>query len=185
MLSKLKQFMWLLPLIFSMQAAYADAGLPMIILVMPAMIVLLIPIITIEAIVLVKYLKLKYSRAFLSAGIGNIVSTIIGVPLTWGVMLSLELLTVGDKGYGTLISVTLQAPWMAPDENWMIPAAMAFLMIPFFFVSWIIEGFFVKITIDQSLRVHAYRASFYANLASYIFLEFIIFLFFIKSIIGG
>ncbi|MCD6048596.1 MAG: putative rane protein [Gammaproteobacteria bacterium] len=186
-------YLYFLALLFFIQTAYADAGLPMIILVMPSMVVLLVPIILIEACVLAKYLCLNFSKVLMGASIGNIVSTIFGIPLTWGVMTGLEfLITSGGRAYGDevwwqkLIAVTIQAPWMVPYEEqfyWMVPAALAFLMIPFFFISWAIEGFFVKITIDKSIRQNAYRASFYANLASYAFLELCILVYLLINII--
>lgn len=187
----LRNFFCVFVLVSSCQAVYADAGLPMIIVVMPSMVILLVPIILIEAYILMKQLKLKYNHAITSASLGNIVSTIIGVPITWGILAMIEIWTTGGRWYGdtwlgNFISVTLQAPWMVPVDDpkdyWMLSAAMAFLMIPFFFVSWLIEGFFVKITIEKNLRSKAYRASFYANLASYAFLELCIFVFLIINI---
>ncbi len=120
MLKKLKLFVCFLVLIAYSQVAYADAGLPMIVLIMPAMVVLLIPIIILEAIVLAKYLQIHYKSAIFSAGISNIISTIVGIPITWGILVGVEMITTGGRGYsntwwGNLISVTLQAPWMDPQ----------------------------------------------------------------------
>ncbi len=74
-------------------------------------------------------------------------------------------------------------PTEGPHFYWMSIAAIGFLMIPFFFMSWWIEGFFIKKMLGQSLKPKAYQASFYANLVSYTFLEFCILIYLIKTII--
>ncbi len=72
-----------------------------------------------------------------------------GVPLTWLVLFLIQFASGGGGPYdinslhGKFLAVTLQAPWLMPFENqlhWMIPAAMATLFVPFFFVSWWLEA---------------------------------------------
>jgi len=132
------------------QPAWANMGVPMIFITLPMMLLGLLPIIAIEGFVLKKQLPLPTKKAFTSAAISNIFSTLIGVPLTWGALLLIQIMTGGgtSHGIGTLfekfLAVTWQAPWLIPyekDLHWMVPTAMLFLLIPFFFVSWKTESF--------------------------------------------
>lgn len=125
--------------------ALANAGVPMIILAMPALGLSIIPIILIEAIYLGKKLQLNFSSAAKTTTISNLVSTLVGVPLTWLILVIVQMLAGGggafglDTTLGKVLSVTLQAPWLIPyesDLHWMIPVAGLVLLIPFFFASW-------------------------------------------------
>lgn len=61
----------------------ADAGVPMIFLTFPAMLILLVPIIFIESWLCRSSLHLTFWAALKSNAISNIVSTLIGVPIAW------------------------------------------------------------------------------------------------------
>src|SRR5438094_902125 len=67
-------------------ALLADIGVPMIFVQWPLMICALLPVIVIEALVVRKRLALSYRRAFAGAAQANVVSTLAGVPLAWGLM---------------------------------------------------------------------------------------------------
>ena len=75
-------------------AVLADIGVPMIFVQWPLMICALLPVIAIEALVVRKRLSLSYGRAFGGATKANVVSTLAGVPLAWGLMLILEFATI-------------------------------------------------------------------------------------------
>ena len=133
--------------------ASANAGVPMIILVMPALGLSIIPIIAIEAMFLSKKLVLAVPRAFKTTTISNLASTIVGIPLTWLLLVLIQMLAGGggafgiDTALGKVLAVTLQAAWLIPyesDLHWMIPVAGLVLLVPFFFVSWWSEYFVSK-----------------------------------------
>ena len=133
--------------------AYANAGVPMLFLAMPAFAISLLPIIAIEAIYLSKSMDLNIGRAARTAGISNFVSTIIGIPLTWFILVALQMITGGGSAYGIdsifgkILAVTWQAPWLIPyekDLDWMISVAGVVLLVPFFFASWWSEYFVSK-----------------------------------------
>ena len=65
----------------------ADAGVPMIFLTWPAMVVLLIPVIAIEGFLCKKWLGLRTWQAIKANAASNLTSTIIGVPVAWAAML--------------------------------------------------------------------------------------------------
>lgn len=192
MWSKFRHFSGGLFLLFFIIPAYADAGLPTIVFIMPKMIFLLLPIIFLEAIVLRSYLKIGGFYAFKNSALSNTASTIFGIPLAWLSLLLIQLLFGGSRAYGQdtivqrVFSVTFQAPWLIPYENefyWMMPCAVGFLMIPFFFVSWYIEGRIVQNQLPDYLKIKAYRATLYSNLVSYLFLEVCIFILLMKNVV--
>lgn len=126
----------------------------MIFLAAPVFAISILPIVLIESYYLSKSLALKLSEAIKIASLSNLYSTIIGIPLTWIILVFVQMITGGGKAYGLdsvvgkIISVTWQSPWLIPyesDLNWMIPIAGAVLLIPFFFVSWWAEYTVTKI----------------------------------------
>ena len=131
--------------------ASANMGIPMLALLAPPLLFALIPVILIEAFVLYRMNVLSsLRRAAVLSAIANAVSFFIGIPITWALLVGLQLIT-GGGGYpdvppviSILLAVTWQAPWMLPYPEtmlrWMVPAAIVFLYIPFFFASVSIEA---------------------------------------------
>jgi hypothetical protein len=122
--------------------AYANAGVPMLFLAMPAFLMSLVPIIAIETLYILKGLELSLGQSLKTVSISNVASTIIGIPLTWFLLVLVQMVTGGGSAYGInsvmgkVLAVTWQAPWLIPyeeDLNWMIPVAGVVLLIPFFF----------------------------------------------------
>lgn len=157
-------------------AAWANAGLPMIVLVVPAMLWALIPIIVVEAFYLEKSLDLPRATAAKCAAISNAISTIIGVPLTWLALVIIQMITGGGQAYGLdsffykMLAVTWQAPWLIPyesDLDWMVPIAGLSLLVPFFFVSWWIEYLIVRFFVTNRSHDLIKRKVRNANLISY------------------
>jgi hypothetical protein len=115
---------------------------------MALMIPALVPIVLIEGFSLSRSLKLPFGSMSATAAITNIISTVVGIPVTWFLLVSLQLMTGGGSAYGTetiwkkIFAVTFQAPWLMPYEKegyWIGNAAMLTLLVPFFFASWKIE----------------------------------------------
>ena len=157
----------------------ANIGVPMIFPQMLLMGIALLPVVVIESVIVRKPMALRFSRALLHVGFANLCTTIIGVPLAWGAMFGLSLLTTGGYALGMnspakmLAAVTLQAAWLVPYENhlvWMIPAAAMTLLIPCFLASVIIErSVLVACWPDQQRRA-VFHVVLRANIWSYLFL---------------
>jgi hypothetical protein len=133
--------------------AYANAGVPMLYLAMPAFLFSLVPIIAIETVYISKGLELSIGQSLKTVSISNLVSTLIGIPLTWCLLAAIQMISGGGGAYGIdsvvgkILAVTWQAPWLIPyenDMNWMIPFAGLVLLVPFFFASWWSEYFVSK-----------------------------------------
>ena len=132
---------------------FADAGVPMIFFTLPAMLVLLIPIIVIEGFLCKKWLGLTTWEAMKSNAVSNLVSTVIGVPLAWALMFGVEMASMGivDWKYpnqdwhspiANVIFFLLSSAWIGPPGErtlWIVPAATLVLLVPFFLASYGIE----------------------------------------------
>ena len=162
--------------------AQANAGVPMIFLTLPGMALALVPVIVLEMRVLAKGLGLTQRVAFKVSAWANLLTTFVGAPLTWVILTVLEGVTGGGRAYGIdtpakkLLAVTWQAPWLIPyeaDHNlyWMVPAAMMWLLVPTFFMSWWLEYLAAARMLRDADRTRLKSAVFKANLLSYAFLE--------------
>jgi hypothetical protein len=157
--------------------ALANAGVPMIAIVYPGMGIALLPVIILEVMVLRRLLDTAPGRTAVTVTVSNLVSTVLGVPLTWVALVLLQALTGGggagpsfDTLLGKILAVTWQAPWMMPyeaDMYWMMPVAALVLLVPFFFVSWLIEYHVSRLILRTIDRVELRRAVLKANLVSY------------------
>lgn len=174
------RFLWatvLICMLASPAVAFANAGVPMIGIIYPGMGVLLIPVILLEVVVFRRRLDQPLKRTALTVTVSNLVSTVLGIPLTWIALFSLQAVTGGgstgpsfDTLAGKVLAVTWQAPWMMPYESdlyWMIPVAALVLLVPFFFASWLIE-YYVSRLFMREIEHGALRNSvLVANLVSY------------------
>jgi hypothetical protein len=71
---------------------------------------------------------------------------------------------------GKVFAVTVRAPWLIPYESqlcWMVPAAALFLLVPFFFASWLIEYWVTRLMMRGLDAKLVRRAVMWASLASY------------------
>ena len=162
--------------------AYADAGVPMIFVTFPLILFALVPIVLIEGYILYHRLNLTLKKSLLVATASNLTSTLIGIPLTWLLLVIVQMVAGGSYSYGIetfwgkFISVTLQAPWLLPYEGslgWMIPIATIVLLMFFFFASWWIEYGISKLFLKKQYTSKAInrainRAVLIGNIVSYL-----------------
>ena len=163
----------------------ANAGVPMIFITLPPMVVLIIPVIIIEFLVSRRLIsRISPARRWAGIGFANVVSTFIGWPAAWFVLVLLQMVTGGGGAHGlnsplgVILSVTQQAPWLIPYEGdlyWMIPVAMFVLLIPFFFASVYFERFMLRWVWKNAYDKEVVRFSWIGNLYSYLFLLLVVF----------
>jgi hypothetical protein len=151
--------------ILTPQLCHANSGLPMIIIAWPFFWLALVPVICVEWIILKR--KIQGVRPYRLLKItcwSNIVSTLFGIPLAWGLMLAIQALTPGGGGtypslsyfWRALFSVTIQTAWLISyDNHFVVPIALMVLMIPAYFLSswieaWITARALKKETVDVS-----------------------------------
>ena len=163
-------------------SARADIGVPMIFVTLPSMLIALIPIILIESFCLSRRLNADPTSTIKPVAIANVISTLVGIPITWLLLVLVQMLTGGGGANGIettkqrFLAVTWQAPWLIPyesDLSWMIPAATLVLLVPFFFASWQIEVQVVKKLMKESPSADVAKGMFLANVVSYLLLGII------------
>jgi len=116
----------------------------MLVLAWPAYILALIPVIALEAYVGVRTLRLDWSRALRISTIGNLWSTLLGIPIVWLVLLAIEMivgLTASALNASTAWEYVLfpfMIAWVGGDNVWTVYFAFVLLAVPFCIVSiWI------------------------------------------------
>ena len=78
----------------------ADAGVPMIFITWPGMLVFLLTIMAVEAIFIIRHTALTRKRIVWATASANAVSTVVGIPLTWGILFGCEMaLWAGLSGF--------------------------------------------------------------------------------------
>ncbi len=163
-------------------------GLPMIVPSAMLMAVGLVPIVIIESIIVAHRLQLRIREVISSVSVANIVSTLVGIPVTWFLLTILEF-AAGDllggvssgEFFSGLMSVTVGAAWIVPgqkNEEWIVLGSMLFLLIPYGLASWTIEYFVVRSMLNADSRTEMRRSVGYANLASYCLLAITVIVFF-------
>jgi len=165
---------------------FANAGVPMIFIQWPLMLVALVPIIAVEAWLIRRWTPVSSREALIGVAKANLLSTLIGVPLAWLVMLVIELAVLAPvpmlserfhlefQGpvWGVL-EFLLSVAWLAPYEgnlHWMVPAAVGLLLVPCFYASVVIERWACLRTWRTVDPTAVRRGVFRANFASYLLL---------------
>jgi hypothetical protein len=154
----------------------ANAGVPMIFVTLPGMAIALVPVVFVEAFVLARRLRAEWWPCANSSLMANLASSFLGLPLTWLVLVVMQMLSGGDEAFGLdspwhrFLAVTWQAPWLIPYENdlpWMVPSAALVLLIPFFLVSVVMEYHVVRRMLPGTTRNVVRTGVLVANAWSY------------------
>ena len=167
----------------------ADVGIPMIVLQLPAMVVLLIPVVLLEAFVVNRYLRIGFAKCASGVFRANLASTLLGFPLAWALMLCVEFASgfllegahrifpaverIAGSPIFEVASLPLFAAWVPGEELWTIPIAAAVLLIPSFYISvWIERKICARIWSSEPPTVlsSARKAVWQANVVLYLFL---------------
>lgn len=162
-------------------ALLADAGVPMIFVEWPLMFCALVPIIIIETLVLRRRLSLPFGRSLAGATRANILSTLIGVPIAWALMVAVEfaalspIVWAGQKWHWNMespllyISFLVGIAWIGPPTTsfWPIALAAALLLVPTFFISVWIERWSYRRSWRNLDRTAVNHSAWSANLCSY------------------
>jgi hypothetical protein len=161
-----------------MMALFADIGVPMIGLILPAAWALLIPVIFIETCLGIRITKLPFRRTLVVATASNCFSMLLGVPLAWLTMATVEVRFFGsakdlDSVWAKIYAVTVQSPWLIPydkDLDWMVPTAGLVLVVPLWLMSVVTEYLIVKWMLPELSADVKWRWTWKANMVSYAFL---------------
>jgi hypothetical protein len=131
-----------------MKTMLANAGVPMLFVQMPLLLITLPAIIAVEAMLCRRWLAVSWQQALKWTSIANAISTMVGFPVLWIALVIVQMVVGGGstpklpEPWFSVYTVTVQAAWLLPFENrlyWMIPTACLVLLIPAFFVTVLIE----------------------------------------------
>jgi Ankyrin repeats (3 copies) len=149
----------------------ANIGLPTVALYLPFAWFALVPIILIEAGYGARQYNLSFRRAFLAQATANCLSTLIGIPITWLVLVLIQFVTL-PGGVGPA--------WLLPDPRWWnVTLAIAVLTVVFYFMSVVTEGFIVARFFREIPRQTIRRWMIQANGITYVLLVALIFVGFV------
>jgi hypothetical protein len=158
-------------------------GVPMLALVWPASWLLLIPVVFLEAWVATRVLAVQYREGVRLATAANLFSTILGIPVTWVILLVLGGLlgpALGTDPHGQMARAAasvLSCPWVFPDDpdrgwqGWMVIVAAMILCMPFCLMSVAVEASVVRKGVSLALLPGVRRWAWQANLLSYGLIE--------------
>lgn len=143
----------------------------------PWAVLLFIPIVGLEGLVLSTRLQAPLRTVLLPTTWANALSSLIGIPLTWALLLVVEMVTAGavmyglDTPSGRFQSAVMQAPWLLPhdesDFHWLVPAATLVLLPFYFLVSVLLERMVLARKLSSTIRGRISAAAWIANAASY------------------
>lgn len=163
-----------------MAPVFANIGIPMIFPQVILMALALIPIVAVESWIIGRRLGTSQRETVGKVFAANLVTTIIGVPIAWGLMVGLILATDGGQVFGltkgpigSVIGFMINAAWLSPHEDhlfWMIPAAATILLIPSFLISVPLERLVVKSFWSERDAGEIKGAVLMANVWSYVML---------------
>jgi hypothetical protein len=154
---------------------FANAGIPMIGLIIPWFGISIIPVIIIEGYVIKKIAALGTAVSMKISTVANLITTILGIPITW-VLLVLIQFSLGEyylfenETYQNIHEIILNAAWLNPgalDSD--LAVAGMIMLLPFFLVSYSIEYFIVKRFFAGvgTSKIVAKKAAFITNLITY------------------
>ena len=141
----------------------------------------LAPVVVVEILVFRRVLHLGYKPALLGSALANILSTLVGVPISWGVAYALErgIFQALPKGWLKyiyqrppleILLFPFSAAWLGPVQPpsyWLVPCAAGVLLVPCFFLSVWLERLVCRRVWGEISRNHVKSAVYLANLFSY------------------
>ena len=144
----------------------------------PAAFLFFIPIVAVEAWAAARVFKFELWQGVKLSFFANLFSTLLGVPLTWLLLLLVQIIFGGgtwrdlDLFWNRVYVVTLGAPWLFPYEaalNWIMPTAALVLSLFFFAASYWLEAWVVwRWVLKREVEIKRVRRwSLYANLCTY------------------
>jgi hypothetical protein len=147
----------------------------MLALIWPLAWLMFLPVVAVEAWVGTKALRLPMERAVRLSLWANGISTVAGIPLTWCLLLILEMALLTPIGYltrdfPTAFAVTLGAPWIPPLEHqdkWQVALAGIWLTVFFAAASIWVEQKVVRRVAPDLAVADVRRWAYQANVLSY------------------
>lgn len=167
-------------------AAFADAGIPMLPVAYPSIVLFLVPVIALEAAYIRLRLRSSWRNTLIATTKANLLTMLLGYPLTWLLCFVLEIAfwflldstgipnrlpwKYGIVGQNVFLAV-VSAAWLGPvKERWPLLVAFVILLIPSFLLSGFVES---RLLDGRNWLKHDSSSTsivWQANVISYVFL---------------
>ena len=162
-------------------SAWANAGIPMLVLAWPAQWLAFLPVVLIETALVAQALRVPYRQQIWPVVKANLLSTLVGVPLAWLAMLALEAGVAGvvfgllpegaaDAPLMQVILFPFMSAWIGGSNLWEFQIAFLVLAVPFCLVSIFVEHRWLRQSVSEdqagALRVAVWRG----NVLTYVLL---------------
>lgn len=165
-------------MMFPLTVVLSDAGLPMLAVLIPVFVWAIIPIVVIEGFVFRQTMPTSWSRSFGNSVIANLISTVAGIPLSWGLLVAAQINFGGGGGFlpvGSRSEMTHalfgQVAWFPPYPPevlaWLVPRAVLLLTLFFLVISTLIEFVVVRKRQQQLPALVVLKGVVIANCATY------------------
>lgn len=157
--------------------AQANIGIPMLALAWPVHWIAYLPVVIIESEYTRVRLDLSRKESYKAVALANVISTLVGIPVAWGVMListfaiGMSLSFVPDTAtqqslYNWLFPLT--SAWLGPTDNtWLVYAAFACLALPMWYGSVLIETLVLRRALSAHCRDRLRSTVIRSNLITY------------------
>ncbi len=125
-------------------AARADAGVPMLPVAYPIILLFLVPVIAIEAVYIRGRLHTSWRNTIVATAGSNAITLLLGYPLLW-ILWVIPVFVAPDflDGLRSRALLTVfTAAWPVPGypDTWTVPIAFVLLLVPSFLLSAFVEG---------------------------------------------
>lgn len=165
--------------------AWANAGIPMLFLAWPAQWLALVPIIGIESMVIARAVHSSTTSQLWPVARANLLSTLVGVPVAWVVMLALEAgaagilfglvpSSVADVPWVRYVTFPLMAAWIGGSSKLEFQAAFLVLAVPFCLVSIYVEHWSLRGSVNGEFSGALRRAVVRGNVLTYSLLSAVV-----------
>ena len=130
--------------LLSPATACADAGVPMLPVTYPLILLFLVPVIAIEVFYIQWRLRTRWRNTIIATTIANTLTMLMGYPLIWILLASLQFHSTDflNQTHSAVFIMILTAAWPTPGygADWEILAAFVILLVPAFQLSAFVEG---------------------------------------------
>lgn len=156
--------------------AWANVGIPMIALAWPAYWITYLPVVVIEGAIVRRLLSVGWRDALKHLAIANLISTLIGIPIVWLLLLGVEIalgttVLSGELTHPVAVfaMTIVGAPWMPPVESrWPIYWAFVILAVSFCGASIFVEYRYLRGKFPKVEYADALLAVCIGNVTSYL-----------------
>jgi len=164
-------------LLASPVAAHADAGIPMLPVTYPLILLYLVPVIAIETVYIRQHMHSRWLNTIAATAGANTLTMLLGYPMIWILLTALEFHSTEllNQTHSAALVTALTAAWPTPayGDPWAVPIAFLLLLVPAFLLSAFVEGILLSRLHWLRSERSSTRTVWISNVFSYLFLAIV------------